>query len=282
MPGARARLPDELDPTSTSSAWPTRMVVVLATLNGTLTPPPLSKPPAYRWLHDPERWCKNTSKLTFIVYQRVDRSKANFSPNYGFEAGVIVQFILDHYHALPDQTIFMQDRPEQHNPQWYAWTNCLLRNVSYAPFAPVRLVRLFKANAQTDPGTEADNAIVEQCWRDFLDVFNAPVLMPREVPNLAYFQGAMFVASRQQLRNTASLHTWRRAHGMLAGGDGRLTAEGHTRSPWHGLTNLTWHNIRQPNNVNVAHTGACGTRYCGTCSVSVASQEQCTVCIMCM
>ena len=58
--------------------------------------------------------------------------------------------------------------------------------------------------------------------RDFLDVFNAPALMPREVPNLAYFQGATFVASRQQLLAT-SLRTWRRAHGMLAGGDGSKT-----------------------------------------------------------
>jgi hypothetical protein len=47
-----------------------------------------------------------------------------------------------------------------------------------------------------------------------------PLLLPREQPTLTYFQGSTFVVSRDKLRATP-LSTWRRAHALLAGGDGR-------------------------------------------------------------
>ena len=172
------------------------MVVVLATFTGIPSEPDPRRGHAWRTLHTPSFWWHNTSNLTFVVYQRQNASRPNYSPNIGFEAGVVVQFILTHYHNLPDITIFMQDRPEQHNPHWLAWSQCLLPNVSYAPMTNARMARLFKANAQTDKGTDADDAVVEQCWRDMLDAFGSPLLLPREQPFVSYFQGSTFAVSR--------------------------------------------------------------------------------------
>lgn len=225
------------DPSS-SSYWPTKLVFVLSSWNGTLRIPDQTRSKTWRTTHDPRNWCRNTSERTFIVYQRVDPNRPFYSANFGFEAGVVVQFIVDHYHRLPDVTVFMQDRPEQHNPQWQQWATCLLPNVSYAPMTHARLARLYRANAQTDPGTDADDALVEQCWRNFLDAFNTPLLMPREAPHVAYFQGATFAASRSMLQAT-SLASWRRAHSMLAGGDGRCH---HGPLQWERLST-----VRRPN-----------------------------------
>ena len=35
-----------------------------------------------------------------------------------------VQFILEFYHDLPNQTLFLQEGPAAHNPQWRAWLPC--------------------------------------------------------------------------------------------------------------------------------------------------------------
>lgn len=200
--------------------WTTRIVVVIATFAGKPTAPTQGRLHARRSLHDPQHWWHNTSNLTFVVYQRLNPSQPNYSPNHGFEGGVVVQFIVDNFWALPEITVFMQDRPEQHNPHWLAWTQCLRPNMSYAPMTNARMARQFKANAQTAPGTEADDAITDQCWRDLLDAFGSPLLSPREQPFVSYFQGSTFAVSRAQL-HTTPYATWQRVHGMIAGGDGR-------------------------------------------------------------
>ena len=264
---------------SSTLAWPTRIVVVIASFNGTLIKPDQRRSKLWRMQHDPSNWHRNTSNVTFVVYQRTNPRGLNYSPNFGFEgcvsriasarsrqvnpggsirrppggcrllalfprpclgcllltptslggappscstaplllrSGVVVQFIVDHYAALPDVSIFVQERAEQHNPQWLNWIGCLRPNVSYAPMTHARLSRLYRANAQTDPGTQRDDAITEQCWRDMLEAFGVPLLLPREQPILAYFQGATFAASRDLLRSTP-LAAWRRVHLMMAG-----------------------------------------------------------------
>lgn len=207
-------------PSTAGTAWATRVVVVIASFNGTLTGPEKRRGPAFRSLHHPSKWHHNTSNVTFVVYQRTNPQAPNYSPNYGFEAGVIVQFVVEHYEALPDITVFMQDMPWQHNPHWMAWIECLRPNMTYAPLTHARLARLYRANAQTDPGTDRDDAVTEQCWRDILEAFNVPLLLPREQPVVAYFQGSTFAVSRDQLRATP-LSAWRKVHMMMAGGDGR-------------------------------------------------------------
>ena len=80
------------------------------------------------------------------------------------------------------------------------------------------------------PGLEA---IVEQCWRNFLDVFGkARLLPPRQPPTVGYYQGAFFLASAARLREH-SRATYARAHALAAGGDGRCH---HGELDWSRLS----------------------------------------------
>lgn len=42
------------------------------------------------------------------LYQRIDPSKPMFVPNYGYEAGIYIRYIVDHYNNLPDLVVFTQ------------------------------------------------------------------------------------------------------------------------------------------------------------------------------
>ena len=67
-------------------------------------------------------------------------------PNVGYEAGVYLRFVMDHYDDLPEQMAFIQDQPEMHNRQWLEWIQCLLperehgKYQGYAPLVHVRLL----------------------------------------------------------------------------------------------------------------------------------------------
>ena len=215
---AKMHLPTSLD--GSLGAWPTRIVLVVASLAGRpLSPARLA---TGRLLSHEQ----NTSTLTFVVYQRLNASAPNYSPNHGFEAGVFIQFILEHFADLPLQTCFAQDSWREHSPRLLDWLPCVSPGATFAPLTSVRLLRQGMGvwerasylSAVAAPGLEA---IVEQCWRNFLAAFNlSRLLPPRQVPTVGYYQGAFFLASREALRRnpqTAYAH----AHAMAAGGDGR-------------------------------------------------------------
>ncbi len=64
---------------------------------------------------------RGPSPLAFFTYQRTNASRPFYSPNYGFEAGVYLQYIVEHYDALPRLTAFVQGTPAEHNRHWMAW-----------------------------------------------------------------------------------------------------------------------------------------------------------------
>lgn len=196
--------------------WPTKLVVVVPSLDGNLTGK-LAR-------------VRNSSNLTYIVYQRQDPGAARYSPNFGFEGGVHVQFVHDEYEDLPEVTAFLQDRAEQHNPNIEQWLGCLREDMAYAPLTGVRLLRRGLDVWRDQVGGR--DAIVEQCWRNMLAAFDlSGLLPPRAKPTVGYYQGALFAASRAQLR----LHprsAYARAHALLAGGDGRCH---HGELQWETL-----------------------------------------------
>jgi hypothetical protein len=196
------------DPNNGGSRWRTHLVMVVATLNGQLKPEDM-------------RWAQNTSRLTTVLYQRVDPHAPNYSPNFGFEAGVHIQFILENYHDLPNQTLFLQDGPATHNPQWHQWLGCLREDAQYAPFVLRREMR--KGLDEWDLCCNAD-ALVEQCFRDTLAIFNlSRLLPPRQRPAIGYYPGEMYLASATQLRRHPRA-AYAAMHAMTAGGDGRCHA----------------------------------------------------------
>ena len=197
--------------------WPTRIVVVVASLSG--------RPATQRGQRSLAAQ-HNTSSFTFVVYQRLDPTAPNYSPNHAHEAGVYIQFILEHYDHLPQQTLFAQDMYADHNPELLGWAACTKPDAAYSPMTAVRLLRrgLIEWKLASNltkvsmPGLEA---IVEQCWRNFLDVFGKSRLLPPQVtPTVGYYQGALFLASRDRLR-AFPRSTYARAHKLAAGGDGR-------------------------------------------------------------
>ena len=121
---------------ASSSYWPTRLVVVVASLRG--------RYPGMRASHRSLAFRPNTSTFTFVVYQRLDPTAPNFCPNHAHEAGVYIQFILDHYDHLPHHTVFVQDHFADHNPDMLGWASCVkpvrIRPASLCPTLRARIV----------------------------------------------------------------------------------------------------------------------------------------------
>jgi len=67
-------------------------------------------------------WVKQVVKaargaFTVHIYQSGSRREPNFVPNHGLEATKYLKYILDHYHALPPQVLFLHAHEKAgHNP----------------------------------------------------------------------------------------------------------------------------------------------------------------------
>ena len=57
------------------------------------------------------------AELPRVLYQRKDPNAPYYSPNFGFEAGVFLQFIVEHYDALPEQVVVLQGDPGENGLQ---------------------------------------------------------------------------------------------------------------------------------------------------------------------
>ena len=68
------------------------------------------------------------------------------------------------------------------------------------------------------------HAVAEQCWRNFLSAFNLTsiltTLRPAVRPTHAYYGGALFVSSRQQIQSKPR-HLYQAGDRLVAAGDGR-------------------------------------------------------------
>jgi len=54
------------------------------------------------------------SYMPRVLYQRHLPERPYYSPNYGNEAGIYLQFIVEHYDSLPEQVVFLQGDPASH------------------------------------------------------------------------------------------------------------------------------------------------------------------------
>jgi hypothetical protein len=134
------------------------------------------------------------------VYQRVDASKPNYSPNYGYEGGVYLRFIVEHYDDLPDHMAFIQADLPPHG-EWLGWVRCVKPDTAYLNlngFCSIRDVRYWAGHGET-PDDVGFDLFVEACWRDLLATFDITVapLDPMAVEFPAF---ASFVVSRAQLQ----------------------------------------------------------------------------------
>ena len=80
------------------SQWSTPVVVV---------------PAHYReWGRTPPWATKLPPWASLYIYQRTKKGAPRYSPNYGYEAGVHLQFISEHYDDLPELVVFTQAKAE--------------------------------------------------------------------------------------------------------------------------------------------------------------------------
>uniref|UniRef100_A0A7S1NDV4 Uncharacterized protein n=1 Tax=Eutreptiella gymnastica TaxID=73025 RepID=A0A7S1NDV4_9EUGL len=147
------------------------------------------------------------SGMTAYLYQRLDPKLPRYTPNYGWESGVYLQFINDFYHNLPDLTIFVHAHAYEHNPDWPTWARCLKPTATYAP-----LLYKFIENRNMHVWLGQGTAVTyEQCFRDLLSIFDQPIPFRRQLPWFSFYCCANFAVSRKQiLKHTRP--AYRRAH----------------------------------------------------------------------
>ena len=179
-----------------TSQWSTPVVVV---------------PAHYReWGRAPPWATKLPPWASLYIYQRTKKGAPRYSPNYGYEAGVHLQFISEHYDDLPELTVFTQAKPAQHNPLFFDTLKCLNSRTNYTS-----LNWNFMTRGTTYWRKFALQGVVEQCWRDLLDAFG--VRLPSKVePVASFYCCAQMAASRAMIRRHPRA-AYEKAYAMLGG-----------------------------------------------------------------
>ena len=116
------------------------------------------------------RWMNHESFLkkfdySVFLYQKSNPELPNYlKRNRGTEAGVYLNYIVDHYHNFPDVAIFVHGHPEHHTAAAFPeMLGCISPNASYISLNSPYISR------DTQYWNEA-GLWVEQCWRDILKV----------------------------------------------------------------------------------------------------------------
>ena len=179
-----------------TSQWSTPVVVV---------------PAHYReWGRSPPWATKLPPWASLYIYQRTKKGAPRYSPNYGYEAGVHLQFIKEHYDDLPELVVFTQAKPTQHNPLFFDALKCLNSKTNYTS-----LNWNYQTRGTTYWRKFALQGVVEQCWRDLLDAFGVR-LPPKKEPVASFYCCAQMAASRDMIRRHPR-SAYEKAYAMLGG-----------------------------------------------------------------
>jgi hypothetical protein len=123
-----------------------------------------SKYPA--WMMDEEIFQKYNYSV--FIYQKKDPNLPNYlSRNRGTEAGVYLNYIVDHYDSFPDVAVFVHADPAHHSKNFLHLVGCIAPSATY-----------FNLNWETAwiirdtefIGWRKGAAWIEQCWRDLLQI----------------------------------------------------------------------------------------------------------------
>lgn len=147
---------------------------------------------------------ENTSKNRHVfLYQRLSAKEPFFVPNYGFEGAIYLRFIVDHYDNLPPVMVFVQDD--------YAWAgkeDCLRRDLKWRPLTSEWVKdRDMSKWAKRGP----TGARVEQCWRDFAEIFHLPGFHPNVEPMVSFYPLNNFAVGRKSITKRP-LAEWKAAY----------------------------------------------------------------------
>ena len=182
--------PDDL-PSTAPSKWPTPVVII---------------PAHYKSWHGPRPpWeSQLPSFASLFIYQRVDPEKPNYVFNGapsggwggGYEAGVHLHFLAQHYDNLPDVMIFTQDMPAEHSANFFPWLRCLKpETLTFTSFSDIFIQD--RVTSKWRHKSKNLGAVVEQCWRNMLNAFHLGELVkPRDEPHMSGYCCAQFAVSK--------------------------------------------------------------------------------------
>ena len=204
---------DASSSTITTHSWHSSAVVVPAIFREWGSTLPLSPPP---WL---------TAQYPVYLYQRLNSSFPCFCLNRGYESGIILQFLVDHYTRLPAIVAFVQAdwlqrargvmglpapfdfwQPqcalERIDAPWHSWMPLGKRHSCWPPGHMWRNAMYWEhARSQHTHGAPSVSAaLVDACWHALLGIFGQSSLSPLIRLNLTFYPYQNFVASRGQLR----------------------------------------------------------------------------------
>ena len=112
--------------------WPQVLLAATAAAKSQWSTPVVVVPAHYReWGRTPPWATKLPPWASLYIYQRTKKGAPRYSPNYGYEAGVHLQFISEHYDDLPELVVFTQAKPSQHNPLFFDTLKCLNSRTNY-------------------------------------------------------------------------------------------------------------------------------------------------------
>ena len=194
-----------------AAEWSRRVVVVAAVFR--------------EWDHGLPPWaCPSDSNAYTLapLYTRVNSSHPRFVPNNGFEAGVYLRFIVDHYERLPEVAVFLQAD---------AQLSLFHRNLSEvlnglqpellrsraAGFLPLNVGRdLISSRNVSAWGDKSASDAVAACWRHVLAMFGRDEVFadPDVLPTVTFYPGAYFAVSRENIQRHP-LKTWRAVYERL-------------------------------------------------------------------
>lgn len=183
-------------------AWDTPIVVVPAVFK--------------EWNGSPP-WAKRLPEYASVfAYQRLDRRADRYSPNHGYEAGVHLQFIVEHYENLPPLTVFTQASPAEHNARFFDEFKCLDGSTTFTSLNS-RFIERRGTSYWLKVHEHRLDAVVEQCWRDVLSAFNLSSLVPpKQEPIVSTYCCAQIAASAEAILRHPKA-AYERAYAMLGG-----------------------------------------------------------------
>ena len=177
-----------------------------------------------------------------FLYQRRNASKPCYAPNAGYESGIYLQFVIEHYGDLPAYAVFVQAdwfarkthaHPDRPFPLWQlqclgnksvgigaAWRDWMPLGKRITIWPAYQLVRdadYFTRHSMFDHrrlGSRA-GAAMEMCWKELASLFGKPVTSVGQPMELSFYPAQNFVVSRRRIQQYP-LSTYERVYERLA------------------------------------------------------------------
>ena len=157
------------------------------------------------------------------MYQRRRPESPGYVPNHGYEGGVYLRFVLDHYDNLPDVAVFVQADADKIGDVPSRLGKVVTRqkergDVGYLPInvgwdGNFEQVYFHKRDPYQEWWSETSLRDVDKCWRTVAGLWGHE--WPSEtVPTVSGYCCNYFAASRESIRATP-LATWRKAYETL-------------------------------------------------------------------